>query len=335
MSVVPVSRIFTSLGLSLNAVQRVGAVVITGLLLTTGFLGVVAPAARADSITATITGFNGPIAVAVNPAGTLAYFANVGNSSALSVVNLNTNTITGTITVPSSRYGLAVNPAGTLIYVTNYGAGTVSVVDLSTNAVTATITGFSSPTGIALNPAGTLAYVSNYSNNTLSVVDLSTNAVTATLTGFNGPYGVAVNPAGTFAYVANYGVGTVSVVNLNTNTITATLTGFSEPSGVAVNPAGTLAYVSNIYNNTVSVVALDQPASGSAVIPAVPDKMQAVPRPSTGCATFVSDTSINWSGIAGTGWNPSWAQWANGGLGGDVCVRMLGYNMNTSSWFIR
>jgi DNA-binding beta-propeller fold protein YncE len=125
------------------------------------------------------------------------------------------------------------------------------------------------------------------------------------------------------------------VINLNTNTITSTLTGFNGPFGVAINSAGTFAYVANAGNGTVSVVTLDQPASGSAVVPAVPDKMQAVARPSTGCATFVSDASINWSGIAGTGWNPSWAQWANNGLGGDVCVRMLGYNMNTSKWFIR
>lgn len=69
--------------------------------------------------------------------------------------------------------------------------------------------------------------------------------------------------------------------------------------------------------------------------PSVPDRMQAVPRPSTGCATFVSEASMNWYGIAGTGWNPSWAQWANSGLGGDACVRMLGYNANTNSVVIR
>jgi len=137
------------------------------------------------------------------------------------------------------------------------------------------------------------------------------------------------------AYVTDRLSNTVSVINLSTNTVTSTITGFSSPVGVAVNPAGTLAYVANSLSKTVSVVALDQPAAGSAVVPAVPDKMQAVLRPSTGCATLVSDASVNWSGIAGTGWNPSWAQWANNGLGGDVCVRMLGYNMTTNNWFIR
>ena len=76
-------------------------------------------------------------------------------------------------------------------------------------------------------------------------------------------------------------------------------------------------------------------STNSVTVPAVPDVFQAVGRPSTGCATYVSTGGDNKGNIAGTGWNPSWAQWVNGGLGGDVCVRMLGYNMSTSSWFIR
>ena len=73
----------------------------------------------------------------------------------------------------------------------------------------------------------------------------------------------------------------------------------------------------------------------AATIPAVPDVMQAVGRPATGCATYVSTGSVNKGNVAGTGWNPSWGTWINEGRGGDVCVRMLGYNMTTSAWFIR
>ena len=76
-------------------------------------------------------------------------------------------------------------------------------------------------------------------------------------------------------------------------------------------------------------------STNSVTVPAVPDVLQAVGRPIAGCATYVSTGGDNKGNIAGTGWNPSWAQWVNGGLGGDVCVRMLGYNMSTSSWFIR
>jgi len=124
--------------------------------------------------------------------------------------------------------------------------------------------------------------------------------------------------------VGSAGVATPSTGTISTNAaVPFTIVG-----------SGSFTLTSNSQTMTITIV-----ATGGAVVtlpaPPVPDIMQAVLRPSTGCATLVSDASMNWAGIAGTGWNPSWAQWANGGLGGDVCVRMLGYNMNTSKWFIR
>ena len=105
--------------------------------------------------------------------------------------------------------------------------------------------------------------------------------------------------------------------------------------GVAVNPAGTFAYVTNQFDTSVSVIALDPPTAARAISAAVPDVLQAVGRPSTGCATYASTGSVNLGSVVGTGWNPSWAQWPNNDLGCDVCVRILGYNMTTGNWLIR
>ena len=58
-----------------------------------------------------------PFGVAVNPAGTLAYVANLAGNS-VSVINLATNAVIATIGVGASPFGVAVNPAGTLAYVT-------------------------------------------------------------------------------------------------------------------------------------------------------------------------------------------------------------------------
>jgi YVTN family beta-propeller protein len=214
------------------------------------------------------------------------------------------------------------------------------VIDLVTNTVIgAPIPVGAQPYGLAINPAGTFAYVTSTADGTVTVVDLRSNTVLGDpIRVGNGPFSVAVNPAGTFAYVPNAADGTVSVIRLSDNTVLpATISVGHGPVSVAINPAGTFAYVVNNDDETVSVIALDQPAAGSAVIPipAVPDVMQAVGRPATGCATYISTGSVHKGNVAGTGWNPSWAQWANGGLGGDVCVRMLGYNMTTSAWFIR
>ena len=83
------------------------------------------------------------------------------------------------------------------------------------------------------------------------------------------------------------------------------------------------------------VITTSPTAQTGFAVPVVPDVMQAVGRPITGCATYVSTGSDNKGNVAGTGWNPSWGTWINEGRGGDVCVRMLGYNMTTSAWFIR
>ena len=92
-------------------------------------------------------------------------------------------------------------------------------------------------------------------------------------------------------------------------------------------------------NGLVVITTLDisAPTSSIAILapPPVPDQIQQIGRPSTGCATFISDAMLNWTGISGGGWGSSWAQWMNNGQGGDVCVRMLGYTVSTSKWFIR
>ena len=129
-------------------------------------------------------------------------------------------------------------------------------------------------------------------------------------------------------------VGSAGVATPSTGTITTTAA-----KTFTIVGAGSFKFTGAPFAMTITIVVTAgvPPVTTVVTLPAppVPDKMQAVPRPSTGCATFVSDASINWFGIAGTGWNSSWAQWMNNGLGGDVCVRMLGYNMTTSSWFIR
>jgi hypothetical protein len=128
-------------------------------------------------------------------------------------------------------------------------------------------------------------------------------------------------------------VGSAGVATPATGTINTTA-----PVTFTIVGTGSFTFTGTVYETlTINVVATGGAAGAVVALPAppVPDKMQAVARPTAGCATLVSDASMNWAGIAGTGWGTSWAQWMNNGVGGDVCVRMLGYNMNTSSWFVR
>ena len=65
------------------------------------------------------------------------------------------------------------------------------------------------------------------------------------------------------------------------------------------------------------------------------DHMQQVGVPSTGSCTDVDREDLNWSGVASGGWGRSWAQWANDGAGGDICVRTLYYRSGLGRWGIR
>jgi hypothetical protein len=59
--------------------------------------------------------------------------------------------------------------------------------------------------------------------------------------------------------------------------------------------------------------------------------LQQFAKPTTGTCDAAQPTGLNWSGVASGGWSESWAQWANGGRGGSVCTRTLGYS---SGWAV-
>ncbi len=184
-----------------------------------------------NTVTSTITGFDGPSGFVITPDGNHAYVNNYGgpiagsgNGNTVSVVDLNTNTIVDTITVgplppgpPAAPAALAITPNGAYVYVVNYvdgnpGTGTISIIRTSDNSVQINaITGFSGPFAIAITPNGKYAYVTNFGSNnfapignTVSVVDISSNTVIATILVGIQPAGIAITPSGQYAYVANY-----------------------------------------------------------------------------------------------------------------------------------
>jgi len=65
-----------------------------------------------------------------------------------------------------------------------------------------------------------------------------------------------------------------------------------------------------------------------------PDVLQQLPRPANGSCAGIEDTAYNWAGVPSGGWAPSWAQWAEGGSGGNVCTRSLTYNSSRNRWML-
>ena len=72
------------------------------------------------------------------------------------------------------------------------------------------------------------------------------------------------------------------------------------------------------------------PASSSAPAPI----FQQFGKPASGTCDAAAPATLNWSGVASGGWSESWAQWMNGGNGGAVCTRTLGYSTSTGKWVV-
>lgn len=243
-----------------------------------------------NTVTGTITGFDGPSGMVIMPDGNTAYVNNYGsaggvgsgNATTVRVVNLNTNSITGSaITVGLAPAALAISPGGAYVYSANYvdgnpTTGTVSVIQTSNNTVIRTITGFSGPFNIVITPNGKQAYVTNFGSNnffpygtTVTVINLDTNRISATIPLGIQPAGVAITPNGQFAYVSNYntlylgagftdltaGPGTVNIINTSTyEVLQRTLLVGGSPAAIAISSDGGCAYVTNYSDNTVSVI---------------------------------------------------------------------------------
>jgi len=244
-----------------------------------------------NEVTGTITGFDGPSGLVINPQTNLGYVNNYGaaggvmsgNGTTISVVNMISGTITATIAVDLAPAALALSVDGNYLYVANYttgatGSGTVQVIDTSTNGIVATIPGFSGPFAVVVHPNGLYAYVTNFGSNnfdpygtTVDVIDLNSNVVIASIATGIQPSGLDITPDGRYLYVSNYntlyqvgsptfsdltaGEGTVQVIDTTTNTLLSTtfVVGQS-PSNISISPDGEYVYVSNFTSNTVSVI---------------------------------------------------------------------------------
>ena len=246
-----------------------------------------------NTVTDTISGFDGPSDMVISLDGTTGYVNNYGSGNpdasgsgtTIQVVDLVNNLITGApITVDQAPVALAMTSDGAFVYVINYvdgvaSHGSMQIIQTSDNTVLpTTISGFFGPFAIALTPDDKFAYVTNFGSNnfapfgtTVSVVDLTIHAITATINLGIQPSGIAITPDGNFAYASNYntlyagpsftdltaGQGTVNIIDIATNTVISPIIAVGQsPDSVVISPNGQFAYVTNYTSNTVDVIAL-------------------------------------------------------------------------------
>ncbi|MDE3196030.1 MAG: hypothetical protein KGN84_06795 [Acidobacteriota bacterium] len=163
---------------------------------------------------------SGPVAVAVDAAGTVAVVAE-RRTGKIAIVDLTQFKVTGEVSVGAGPVDVAI--AGPLAIVANGNAGTASIVDLSTSTLKQTITVGSGARGVAVDATLLKAWVTNQDSGSISVIDLTTMAVTNTISlGMNVRPGAIARIAGSnylaVAAPVSGSSGQIFVVNINDGT---------------------------------------------------------------------------------------------------------------------
>lgn len=228
------------------------------------------------------TGFNNPINIVLNAAGTFAYVTNYGSNNVLQcAINANTRQLSGCAsTGPAFVQPLSIvfNPSETFAYVTTQSEDssitlcsiTPGTGGLSSCSQTANGAVFN-PSGMALYPSGVTAYIinnyppANFSYVSVCPVDLNTGIITSgpcftTLT-LNLSQGITINSTGTFAYISSSGSNNVMYCPVNPQGISACSPTannlFSGNGPVSLSLSERHAYVPNANAGTVSICSVN------------------------------------------------------------------------------
>jgi YVTN family beta-propeller protein len=178
------------------------------------------------TVLTTITGFNGPVGVAVSPDNNYVYVAN-GQADTLVVIDAANYSVLQTLNLSESADDVALTPNGKEVYVSaggNAGPFVINGFNTSTFAPTLTFSG-GSPTGIAFSRNGKELFAAQYGASQVNVYDTAGEGslLSQIPTGAD-PAQVAITPNGKRAYVTNSYAqyptgGTVSVIDVGTRKV--------------------------------------------------------------------------------------------------------------------
>jgi YVTN family beta-propeller protein len=214
------------------------------------------------TVLTTITGFNGPVGVAVSPDNNYVYVAN-GQADTLVVIDAANYSVLQTLNLSESADDVALTPNGKEVYVSaggNAGPFVINGFNTSTFAPTLTFSG-GSPTGIAFSRNGKELFAAQYGASQVNVYDTAGEGslLSQIPTGAD-PAQVAITPNGKRAYVTNSYAqyptgGTVSVIDVGTRKVKGKpITVGNDPQPIAITPNGQTVYVGNRHDATISVI---------------------------------------------------------------------------------
>ena len=127
-----------------------------------------------------------------------------------------------------------------------------------------------------------------------------------------------------------FGAGGTQVTAAVPNTLTLTLA--NDLTGANDGVGWSLPSSTNVFNATwtVECIPYSAPAPSSGEAPADPAPLiQQVGRQAGAPCAVIESRDLTWGSTLTGGWKPSWALWANQGLGGEICTRTLVFRNGT------
>jgi len=179
----------------------------------------------------TISAISDPLGVAINPAGTLGYFAQRGNGN-VAVLNLATNQLQAPITGAAGQaFTVVASPDGQFLFV---GAtDNIYKFDASSGALLDSAA-IGAATHLAPHPTMALLYLST-DGGLVAELNTATMAQTRTFAGAVFPKAVAVAPDGSELYVADENSMAVMAFTLSTGLAATSFAAGNPTFGLAVN----------------------------------------------------------------------------------------------------
>ena len=202
----------------------------------------------------TLAGYGGgsPIAAAVSPDGTKAFFADQEDGT-LRIVDLGDHSVQS-VDTGGSPYDVAVSPDGQTAWVSVDSEGSyVAKVDLTgeSPSISDEIGIGTGARGIAITPDGSDVFVTSYYDQTvtrIATADDSTQTIPMPANTF--PEAVAITPDGSTAYVTSGAQGFVYPIDTATDAVGDPINVGGYPASVAVTPDGHSLYVGALNNES-------------------------------------------------------------------------------------
>jgi YVTN family beta-propeller protein len=274
--------------------------------------------AENNTVAASIPLHRRPVAIDIDPTGTLAYVANAG-SNTVSVLELKTRREVAQIQTGEEPIALRVSPDGKTLIVANHRGNSVTIVDLanvstlaapidtvrrpSTRAVRATILGCPGSSDAVILPDSSKAFVSCSAGHQVMVIALARqpdptkpDAPTAPTTDRletlmdvgQGPVQLALKPDGGELFVSNSLSDTISEVVTSKDDVGGAYAMGDDPVRGLVSADNAMLYIANVRSQWVTVYAPDDGRRVASIH--VGDGPSALALSSNGLFLFVVDT---------------------------------------------